>query len=220
MVSVHASPLAAPGAPGCAGQSVYIAELSRALGAAGHRVTVWTRRDDPTAPHTMSFARGVTVRHVDAGPARWIPRHELVPQIPQTAAALARAWAADRPDVVHVHFWTSGLAAAAAAGRVAVPLVQTFHALAVIERRLPGGSDHGAAGRVGAERVVGRRADAVVATCAEEASELVAMGVPRSQVSVVPCGVDVDAFTPHGPVSERRTEVPRLVSVGTLERPA
>lgn len=218
MVSEHASPLAAPGGPDSGGQNVHVAELSRALGAAGHEVTVWTRRDDAELPGSVPFAPGVTVRHMDAGPPAPVPKDRLVPHVPAMAAELERAWAQDRPDVVHAHFWMSGLAAAAAAGRSDVPLVQTFHALGVVKRRHHGAEDTSPAGRVPAEQAVGKRAAAVIATCTDEAFELARLGVPRRRISVVPCGVDVERFHPHGPAFDRDPGVPRLVSVGRLVR--
>lgn len=218
MVSEHASPLARPGGPDSGGQNVHVAELSCALGAQGHEVVVWTRRDDPAAPAAVPFAPGVTVRHMDAGPAAPVPKDHLVPHVPAMAAVLEQAWAQDPPDVVHGHFWMSGLAAVAAAGRVGVPAVQTFHALGVVKRRHQGREDTSPAGRVAAEQAVAGRVDQVVATCSDEAFELVRMGVRRDRISVVPCGVDTERFHPGGPAAERDPEVPRLVSIGRLVR--
>ena len=50
MVSEHASPLAAVGGVDAGGQNVHVLELSTALAAAGHEVTVWTRRADDRTP--------------------------------------------------------------------------------------------------------------------------------------------------------------------------
>ncbi|WP_300011711.1 glycosyltransferase [Pseudonocardia sp.] len=218
MVSEHASPLAGPGGPDSGGQNVHVAELSRALGALGHEITVWTRRDDPALPPEVPYAPGVTVRHLDAGPPTPLPKDRLVPHVPQMAAELERAWAAQRPDLVHGHFWMSGLAAVTAAGRVDVPVVQTFHALGAVKRRHQRGEDTSPAGRVAAEQAVGRRADRVIATCSDEAFELARLGVRRSRVSVVPCGVDTDTFRTSGPTLRRRDGVRRIVSVGRLVR--
>jgi glycosyltransferase involved in cell wall biosynthesis len=217
MVSEHASPLTAPGSPDAGGQNVHVNELSRALAAAGHRVTVATRRDDPDLPEVVSLDHGVTVRHIDAGPPRPIPKDELVPHLPALAEGLERAWRAEPPDVVHAHFWMSGLAASAALGASDVPFVQTFHALGSVKRRHQRDADTSPAGRVSAERALVRRADRVLATCDDELFELIRMGAPRRCVSVVPCGVDARAFSPDGPVADRGGR-PRLVSVGRLVR--
>ena len=56
MVSEHASPLAAVGGVDAGGQNVHVLELSTALAALGHDVTVWTRRDDTGTPYTVSVA--------------------------------------------------------------------------------------------------------------------------------------------------------------------
>jgi D-inositol-3-phosphate glycosyltransferase len=217
MVSEHASPLAAPGGPDAGGQNVYVRELSQALAAAGHEVTVITRRDDPDLPGVVALHPGVTIRHIDAGPPRPIPKDELVPHLPALAHGLERAWRAERPDVVHAHFWMSGLAATAALRDRDIPFVQTFHALGSVKRRHQRAADTSPQGRIPAERVLARRADRVLATCDDELFELIRMGAPRRRVCVVPCGVDPLAFSPNGPVADR-SERPRLVSVGRLVR--
>ena len=111
MVSEHASPLAVLGGVDAGGQNVHVADLAAALGRLGVEVVVHTRRDDPSLPRRVPFAPGVVVDHVDAGPAEPIPKDELLPHMAAFAADLAARWAASRPDVVHAHFWMSGLAA-------------------------------------------------------------------------------------------------------------
>ncbi|WP_242619818.1 glycosyltransferase [Actinomadura fibrosa] len=202
MISEHASPLAAKGGLGGAdggGQNVFVAELAAELGRQGHYVTVYTRRDAPALPARVRLAPGVTVEHVPAGPAEQIPKDELLPWMHDFGRYLEERWSTDPPDVAHAHFWMSGLAAVQAAdppGGPRVPVVQTYHALGTVKRRHQGDRDTSPASRPRLERALGRSADAVIATCADETAELVAMGVPRSRVSVVPCGVDLDLFTP------------------------
>lgn len=216
MVSEHASPLAALGGVDAGGQNVHVLELSSALAAAGHDVTVWTRRDDPSLDDEVPLRPGLVVRHVTAGPAAPLPKDELVPHLPEFTRVLDADWTVQRPDVVHAHFWMSGIAALAAAdGRV--PAVQTFHALGSVKRRHQGAADTSPEGRVGAERVIARRVDRVLATCTDEVFELVRLGAPRWRITVVPCGVDTEAFTPDGPVADRSRR-PRLVVLGRLVR--
>ena len=216
MVSEHASPLAAVGGTDAGGQNVHVLELSSALAAAGHDVTVWTRRDHPALPETVPLRPGVVVRHVPAGPPGPLPKDELVPHLPAFTQVLQKAWASDRPDVVHAHFWMSGMVAlAAAAGRI--PVVQTFHALGSVKRRHQGSDDTSPEGRVRAEIAVARAVDRVLATCTDEVFELARLGAPRRRIVVVPCGVDTTLFTPDGPLAER-SERPRLVSLGRLVR--
>jgi glycosyltransferase involved in cell wall biosynthesis len=44
-----------------------------------------------------------------------------------------------------------------------------------------------------------RQLDAVVATCADEVTELLGQGADPRRLHVVPCGVDLTTFTPSGP---------------------
>ena len=220
MVSEHASPLATVGGVDAGGQNVHVAALSSALARRGDRVTVYTRRDDPALPESVPLADGVDVVHIDAGPAEAVPKDHLLPFMPEFADRLADAWALQRPDIVHSHFWMSGVAALDAARRPDVtvstdlPVVHTFHALGVVKRRNQGVEDTSPAEREELEPDVGRRADGVIATCSDEAFELRALGVPAARISVIPCGVDLEHFTPAA--TRVRGEVHRIMTVGRL----
>ena len=217
MVSEHASPLAAVGGVDAGGQNVHVLELGTALAAAGHEVTVWTRRADDRTPDAVPLRPGLTVRTVTAGPPAPVPKDRLVPYLPAFARALEAGWSAQRPDIVHAHFWMSGMTAVSAAAALDLPVVQTFHALGSVKRRHQGADDTSPPGRVAAERAVARRVDRVIATCTDELFELARMGAPRRRTTVVPCGVDTAAFAPEGPVLPR-SERPRLVVLGRLVR--
>jgi D-inositol-3-phosphate glycosyltransferase len=213
MVSENASPLAVLGGADAGRRNVHVAELSAALTRRGHTVTVYTRRDDPDLPERVELPQGYTVVHVPAGPAEHLPKDELLSLMGPFAQFLDAEWSADRPDVTHAHFWTSGIATQLAARHLELPAVQTFHALGVVKRRHQGANDTSLQERQHLEATVARSASWVVATCTDEVFELVRMGRSRARMSVVPCGVDVDMFTPDGPVAPRGDRH-RIVSAG------
>ena len=218
MVSEHASPLAALGGVDAGGQNVHVAALSEALGRRGVEVIVYTRRDDVSLPRRVQLAPGVVVEHVTAGPPRPISKDQLPPYMDLFAAKLRRRWSAWTPHLVHAHFWMSGRAALAAAEGLPhrVPVVQTFHALGVVKRRHHGARDPSPPQRIGEEHGIVQRADRIVATCTDEVFELIRMGADRRRVSVIPCGVDLRRFTPHGPSERRPSGLRRLVVAGRL----
>jgi glycosyltransferase involved in cell wall biosynthesis len=198
------------------GQNVHVGALSAAMAARGADVVVHTRRACPDiAPH-VPLCPGVIVDHVDAGPACHVPKDELLPCMDEFAERLVRRWMAWPPDVVHAHFWMSGRAALAAATRLGIPVVQTFHALGVVKKRHQGDADTSPAPRLAEEHAIIRRADHVVATCSDELAELVALGAEPHRVTVVPCGVDLEMFGTHQAPEQRRPGVRRLLSVGRL----
>ena len=164
LVSEHASPLAALGGVDAGGQNVHVAALAEAVARRGAQVVVHTRRDDPDLPERVEMAPGVVVHHVDAGPPRPIPKDELLPHMDAFAEQLVAAWRADRPDVVHAHFWMSGYAALKAAGRLGIPVVHTFHALGVVKRRHQGARDTSPPGRLVLEEGIVAQVDRILAT--------------------------------------------------------
>jgi glycosyltransferase involved in cell wall biosynthesis len=215
MISEHASPLAHLGGVDAGGQNVHVAELSAALARRGHDVVVYTRRDDADLPECVETEHGYSVVHVPAGPARVLPKDQLLQYMYGFAHYLKARWTAEPPDVAHAHFWMSGLATQRAARPHRVPTVQTFHALGLVKRIHQGVDDTSPDCRIGLETVVARGADWVAATSTDEIFELVRMGRARSRTSVVPCGVDTDAFSPDGPAAPRGDRK-RIVSVGRL----
>jgi type III pantothenate kinase len=215
MVSEHASPLAVLGGVDAGGQNVHVAELARALARRGAEVVVHTRRDDPGLPRRVRLAPGVVVDHVDAGPACELPKDDLLPFMDAFAEDLQERWAEARPDVVHSHFWMSGLAALDAAQPLGIPVAHTFHALGTVKRRHQGDRDTSPAGRIGIERRIARRADRIVATCSDEVFELLRLRADRRRVTVVPCGVDRGTFTPDGPAEPREPGGPARLVMAT-----
>jgi D-inositol-3-phosphate glycosyltransferase len=201
MVSEHADPAAVVGETDAGGQNVHVGSLSAALAERGHSVTVYTRLTGPEARRSAEFRPGVIVRRLPAGPIAPLPKDELLPFMPEFGDQMARLWQQDRPDIIHAHFWMSGLAALSAAAGLPVPVVQTFHALGVVKARHQGAADPSPANRAELERRIAQSCDQVIATCRDEASELTRAGVPSGQISVVPCGVDTSVFTPHGPAA-------------------
>ncbi|WP_156465398.1 glycosyltransferase [Knoellia sp. Soil729] len=197
MISEHASPLAVLGGVDAGGQNVHVDALARGLARRGHVVEVFTRRDDLHQPECVPLAPGVTVVHVPVGPARAVPKDDLYPLMDQFADWVQDHWSRHGdPDVVHAHFWMSGLAAVRAGRARGVPVVQTFHALGSVKRRFQGAADTSPPERLAREHELAAEVDVVVATCADEVAELARTGVDTAHVRVVPCGVDTTHFTP------------------------
>ena len=206
MISEHASPL------GDGGQHTHVAGLSAALAELGHEVCVYTRRDDPATAEVVTTPGGLRVVHVTAGPPHFLPPDLLLPHMGEFARSLEQSWRTGEwlPEVVHAHFWTSGLAAVTAARQFGIPVVQSFHELGQIQ------AGNGQPTRTGYERALGRAVDRVVAQSQDEVQGLVRLGVPRARLTVVPAGVDSARFTPDGPAADRDPERPRILSVGRL----
>ncbi|MET9524299.1 glycosyltransferase [Streptomyces coeruleorubidus] len=216
LVSEHASPLAALGGVDAGGQNVHVACLAGALADRGHRVTVYTRRDAHDLPCRVELRDGVEVHHVPAGPAEPLPKDELLPYMGEFGRYLARGWRTRAPDLVHSHYWMSGLAALRATRAHGLPLLHTYHALGTVKRRHQRHADTSPPERIPGEIEIGLGCDRVVATCRDEAAELTRMGIPPHKIGIVPCGVDPDRFSPKGPAAPRGPYPHRLLQLGRL----
>ncbi|MEV0585016.1 glycosyltransferase [Nonomuraea sp. NPDC050310] len=167
-----------------------------------HRVTIYSRRQSDDSKPRVRVAPGVVLEHLDVGPSRSLRPEEVAPYIAGVGDELARRWTKERPDLVHAHSWTAGLASVAASAGLGVPVTQTFFA--------PHRGQH-----VRLERALGRRANSVIARCLDEEAELIRLGVPREHIAVVPYGVDTERFRRQGPSAARGSR-PRLLHVGRI----
>jgi glycosyltransferase involved in cell wall biosynthesis len=184
----------------------YLTALSDALAGAGHEVTILMRRDNETAPDEEIRASGCQVVRVSAGPARRLTDEEIQYVSDEFADAIVARVRAVPVDVVHAHYWSAGLAATMAARALDLPVVHSVHSLA---GRRPSSV------RTTVERLTTRSAGHVVATFSGQVSTLVADGMSRDKISVVPYGVDVEHFVPEGGRADRRMRH-RVVAVGDL----
>jgi D-inositol-3-phosphate glycosyltransferase len=216
MVSEHASPLATLGGVDAGGQNVHVACLASALADIGHHVTVYTRRDDRATPRRVPMRDGVDIVHLPCGPPVTLPKDDLLPHVGQLAGALHDDLVRERPDVVHAHFWMSGIATVGACRTIDLPTAVTFHALGSVKRRHQGVKDTSPPERLRLEAAVARAVDVVLATSNEEVFDLVRMGVARRRIALVPCGVDVGHFSPVGPAEPRTPGRHRIVVVSRL----
>src|SRR5262245_13585346 len=112
--------------------NVYVRELARELGQVGLAVDVFTRSQDPAIPQVVSLGPGARVIHLEAGPARPLPRHALLPHLPAFVDGVERLRRREGLEytLVHSHYWLSGLVGLELRRLWDRPLIQMFHTLA------------------------------------------------------------------------------------------
>jgi glycosyltransferase involved in cell wall biosynthesis len=222
MISDHASPLAAVGGVDSGGQNIYVAETARHLAARGFQVDVFTRKDREDLPEIVDWLPGVRVVHVPAGPAAFVRKEELLPWVPDFTAFVQRFAERERYDVVHAHFFMSGLVAMHLKNALRLPFVVTFHALGLVRKLHQGAADEFPARRIAIERDIMAAADAVVAECPDDRRNLVTLyAADPHKIAVIPCGFASEEFWPIAPCFARRalglpSDVPVLLTVGRL----
>ncbi|MBV8030257.1 MAG: glycosyltransferase family 1 protein [Betaproteobacteria bacterium] len=211
LISEHASPLAAAGGIDSGGQNIYVAHVARQLAHLGYLVDVFTRRDAPDLPEVVEWMPGVRVIHVPAGPPAYVRKEQLLefmPQFSDSVECFARDVAKSPGGyvVAHANFFMSGLAGLALKRSLGTPLVVTFHALGRVRRLHQGAADEFPRERLEIEDRLVREADAIVAECPQDKTDLTTLypGDP-ARVSVIPCGFDRSEFWPITRALARRT---------------
>src|SRR3990172_9587002 len=140
LLSYNTSPLAPLGGRETGGLNVYVRELVRDLAERGHHVDVFTRRASADAPETVRMAGGAgTARlvHVAAGPASYVEKEALPAYLDAFEAGVAAFAERERLsyDVIHSHYWLSGVVGERLKRRWDLPHVVMFHTLGEVKKR-------------------------------------------------------------------------------------
>ncbi len=200
MISVHGCPLARLGEKDAGGMNVYVRELSRALGALDLEVDVFTRCVDYSTAPIVPLGAGARVIHIEAGSVRYIPKQAIYDLLPEFIGNLKRF--AQSPghhyDLIHSHYWLSGLVGLDLRATWGVPLVQMFHTLGEVKNlvaRSP--AERESEQRIDCERHIIAHADQLVAANADERAHMVWFyGADERRIAEIPCGLDTELFRP------------------------
>ncbi len=201
LLSLHTSPMEQPGSGDAGGMNVYIRELASALAEAGVEVEIFTRATSAGQPAVEHPDPGVCVHNVLAGPPRKIPKEELPGLLHSMVAEIEQIRQRQphgRYDVIHSHYWVSGLAGLELSELWGIPLVHTMHTMAKVKNLLLESGEQPEPRRreVGEHRIVDG-ASRLIANTPAEAGELVShYGADYDRIDIAPPGVDLATFTP------------------------
>jgi D-inositol-3-phosphate glycosyltransferase len=233
VLSVHTSPLARPGGAKAGGLNVYVLQLARQLVAQGCSVDVFSRSTLPDLPEVIEIEPGLRAVHVAAGPVAPLAPEAIYGHL-DTFVEGVKAFAsrdttqrdeptAARPyDIIHSHYWLSGLAGERLKTSWGVPHVTMFHTLGEIKNR-SSVQEHESELRIASERAVLQGAERVICATEQERAAIRALyGADLDKVTVIPLGVDMDRFRPAAKIDARRrlglSEDERIILfVGRLE---
>lgn len=225
VIAYHSSPLAEPGSGDAGGMSVYVKETAARLARLSVRTDVFTRAVSDL-PRIAEPAPGVRVVGIQAGPSRPLPKEQLPAHIDEFAAGVRSFSMAQRVsyDVVHSHYWQSGVAAATLARAWGLPFIHSNHTLGALKNRaLAPGDDPEPIGRIDAERRVMAGADVLIASTDQEYAQLACLyGTGHDRLKTIHPGVDHELFSPGDAVAARhRLELPQdrpnLLVVGRIQ---
>lgn len=200
MLSLHTSPLRQAGGGDAGGMNTYVRSLAIALADGGIDVEIFTRAESADQPETEHVADGVLVRHIHAGPEA-LAKEELPRHVSSLAGAMKRIrtlLADGHFDVIHSHYWVSGMTGLLMTDHWDTPLVHSMHTMAKVKNQHIGPADRAEpAARVAGEQRIVDQADRLIANTQAEAQDLQTLyGAEPEVIDVIAPGVDLSVFKP------------------------
>ena len=220
-LTLHSCPLGMAGEGDVGGMNVYAVGLARELAQRGMRVDIYTR--EHSGDHAVSLDEpGVRIVHVKAAPAS-IPKESLHKFTTDFAESIDRLLVdGNIYDIIHSHYWVSGLVGMALAEQWNTPHVTTFHTVAALkEDAFPQCVE--TQSRLDAEQLIARETDGILAWTRHEAEALTRLiGAEPSRINIAPIGIDKGRFQPLDKAQARaRLGIPvdeeTLLYVGRLD---
>jgi D-inositol-3-phosphate glycosyltransferase len=201
MISYHTCPLAILGGKDTGGMNVYVREITRYLGRKGVHIDVFTRSQDEHVPQVLhDLGYGNRVVHIPSGPEVPLPKKELASYLPKFVEGILK-FAEEKNlqyDLIHSHYWMSGIAAQQLKETWNVPIVHMFHTLGLMKNRVAQSeAEMEGSYRVDGENQVLRAADEIIAATLAEKSQLQFLyRADEDKITIIPPGVDISHFYP------------------------
>jgi len=185
------------GAENTGGMSVYIREFARELGRQGHLVDVYTRIHEPIHDQVIELGQNARLVHLKAGEEE-IQKLAIYYHLGDFAHELEgfRKQNGLQYDLVHSHYWLSGLAGKRLQQWWGIPHIMGFHTLGAVKNAIGIGEDEPEL-RISAEKELVKDCHRIIASTKKEKEDLIYYyDTAPETISVIPCGVNLDLFRP------------------------
>ncbi len=198
MLSAHSCPMGKLGARDTGGLSVYVLEIARELGRCGHLVDIYTRVHDSKDKQIIELGHNARLIHLRAGEDEEIHKLAVYPHLPDFACHLEsfRKHNQLQYDLVYSHYWLSAWVGEFLQSWWNVPHMAMFHTLGAIKNAIGVGEEEPEL-RIETERCLIKNCHRVIATTEKEKEDIILhYGASPENISVIPCGVNLDLFQP------------------------
>ena len=198
MLSIHSSPIGKLGTKNTGGMSVYIRELACKLGQDGHRVDIYTLLRNADHRPMINIDDNVRLIQLGIGKKRNVSKLDLYHYLSNFFRSLEHFRIAENLDydIVHSHYWLSGLLGNWAQKLWRRPHIVMFHTLGAAKNSTSVGIREPGL-RLAVERKIVKSCHRVLAPTEREKERLMNYyAAPSEKIGIVPCGVNLDLFFP------------------------
>lgn len=212
-ISDHGDPLAPLGSEQAGGQNNYVKQLALALEKKGNLVDVVTHWTNPNEPQIETFGNFCRVIRIAAGFKTYVPKNDMLALLPDFYDEMRQTIEIETYDLVHTHYWLSGLLGTFIKKDYSLPWIHTNHSLGLAKERATGLVEKT---RLSAEKMILRSTDSIVATTKNESSLIQSFINNPAPITVIPIGTN-NQFHPFIKTDEAVAH-PYFAFAGRLEQ--
>jgi len=199
MLSVHSCPWDRPGGRYTGGMNIYIKELALELGKRGHHVDIYTcSHTDHGHGEIIEINHNIRLVHIGNTHYGSIVEAKLGQYINAIAESI-HSYSTELKshyDIMHSHYWLSGLAGNKLRDHWNVPHITMFHTLGAVKNEAGLGILEPKF-RIQGEQQIVKNIDRIVAATARERQALISRyGAGSEKIATIPCGVNFELFRP------------------------
>jgi D-inositol-3-phosphate glycosyltransferase len=199
LVTLHTCPLDRPGAGDAGGMNVYIDQTAQRLADSGIDVHVFTRATFGQHTEKVEISQNYTVHHIPTSMGADLRKEDLPSEVDEFAEGV-RSYCLEADldfDLIHSHYWLSGIAAEKLSQAWAIPFVHTMHTMAKVKNlHLADGDFLEPEIRIKGEEFLVSTAHRLIVNTHREAAELIELyDAAESKLKVVYPGVDLETFS-------------------------
>jgi len=198
MISIHSCPLGVLGSRDTGGMNVYVRELAAELAKRGHAIDIYTKAHQPQHGPPINLGQNVRIIHLETGVDEEMPKLAIYDYIQRLACGAEdfRKYNQLQYDLIHSHYWLSGLIGKQLQTLWHVPHAVMFHTLGAVKNSI-GIGEYEPELRIESEREVINSCDRIIASTTIETEYLKKhYGAAPDKIVVIPCGVNLDLFQP------------------------
>jgi len=206
MLSIHSSPIGALGTQDTGGMSVYVLETAKELGRLGHHIDIFTQHNSGHHDWVIDLYDNVRLIRLSGGRSENVAKFSLYEVLPQLFKDLESFRIKEKIeyDIIHSHYWLSGVLGTRVQASWNVVHLVTFHTIGVV-KKLVCPTENVSELRMVNERKLATRCDRILVPTQREKKYLIQYNdIPYDKIRVIPCGVNLDRFKPQDKISARR----------------
>ena len=199
MISMHASPISALGGYKSGGMNLYIKEIALRLAKLGAKVDIYTRNDVDNTIETLELGPNVRLIYINAGPKKKLAPLELNEHIDEFVSEVQnyRNFEKIKYDVVHSHYYLSGLIGMHIAKSWSIPHITMFHTLE-LAKNMAFKNKSKSNLRISLEKKVINGVDKIICASSHEKDIIESyQALASKKVDIIPLAVDTNVFHPN-----------------------